>query len=164
MNFIIHFQLFIYSKGQDCMIHIENVLDSGLAIFASVDKKLQLNHFEAAAKEICEISANYAAEHSGPFVTSHEPKKCLINADGNCENGGICPLHCGQGGYCCSKILIELNGNCPAGYFNATHKMQHSHSGAVASIPRIVGRDHVCVARNKTNILRKKKMLKYMDI
>ena len=37
--------------------------------------------------------------------------------------------------------------------------MQHSYSGAVASIPRIVGRDHVCVARNKTNILRNKKML-----
>ena len=122
MNFIIQFQLFIYSKGQDCMIHIENVLDSGLAMFATVDEKLQLNHFEAAAKEICEISSNYAAEHSGPFVTSHEPKKCLINADGNCENGGICPLDCGQGGYCCSKILIKLHGNCPAGYFNATQR------------------------------------------
>ena len=122
MNFIIQFQLFIYSKGQDCMIHIENVLDSGLAIFATVDEKLQLNHFEAAAKEICEISSYYAAEHSGPFVTSHEPKKCLTNAGGNCKNGGICPLDCDQGGYCCSKILTKLNGNCPAGYFNATHK------------------------------------------
>ena len=38
-------------------------------------------------------------------------------------------------------------------------KMQHSNSGAVVSIPRIVGRDHVCVARNKTNILRNNKML-----
>ena len=37
--------------------------------------------------------------------------------------------------------------------------MHHSNSGAVASIPRIVGRDHVCVARNKTNILRNKIML-----
>lgn len=37
--------------------------------------------------------------------------------------------------------------------------MQHSNSGAVASIPRIIGTDHVCVARNTTNILRKKKML-----
>ena len=42
-------------------------------------------------------------------------------------------------------------------------KMQHSNSDAVASIPRIVGRDHVCVSRNKTkiykNILQNKKML-----
>ena len=38
-------------------------------------------------------------------------------------------------------------------------KIQHSNSGAVASIPRIVGRDHVCVARNKTNILPNMKML-----
>ena len=153
MNFLLQFQLFIwFSKCQDCMIQIENVLDSGLPLFDTVDEKLQLNHFKAAAKKICEISSDFAAKHFGPYVTNQKPKKCLTTAGGNCEHGGICPLDCGPDGYCCSKILTELNGNCPAGYLNKCYIKSHYNSDAVASISRILGRDHVCVARNKTYI------------
>ena len=93
--------------------------DSGPFAIKTTLYNPQKNHTKesliAARDELCEISSHFAAVRSGPFATDDPPRKCLREAGGKCYKGGLCKVGCGEGGYCCSRFLIESNRNCPAG-------------------------------------------------
>ena len=78
--------------------------------------------FISARDELCEISSHFAAVHSGFYATDDSPRKCLKKAGGKCNRGGLCKVGCGEGGYCCSRFLIHLNSNCPAGWSSTLGK------------------------------------------
>ena len=40
---------------------------------------------------------------------------CWVGYEGDCWRGGNCMSTCGVGGYCCSKVKLEFNHDCPAG-------------------------------------------------
>ena len=126
---------------------------------------------EQAANDLC----NYAVEksklgNSSPFVAQRSNcwegyeertqqdqfvRKFLVCGslyEGDCTRGGTCESTCGIGGYCCSKIKLEDNFDCPAGIFCAMRAPKfHSkifRSEAVEAIPANHKGHHVCVNRN----------------
>ena len=75
--------------------------------------------FEEAATDLCSYAVQKSKiAKSRPFVA--QLANCWRGYDGDCWRGGSCKSTCGDGGYCCSKIKLVDNHDCPAGQtFNA---------------------------------------------
>ena len=70
--------------------------------------------FDKAATDLCSYAVQKSkAAGSKPFVA--QIANCWIGYGGDCWHGGSCTSTCGDGGYCCSKIKLEDNHDCPAG-------------------------------------------------
>ena len=70
--------------------------------------------FEKAATDLCSYAVQKSKDsNSKPFVA--QLANCWKGYGGDCWHGGSCKSTCGHGGYCCSKIKLKDNHDCPAG-------------------------------------------------
>ena len=83
-------------------------------MYNKIHRKSNDFSFEEAATDLCSYAVQKSKiAKSRPFVA--QLANCWRGYGGDCWRGGSCKSTCGDGGYCCSKIKLEDNHDCPAG-------------------------------------------------